>query len=398
MSRLPTVLRPLFPVVKKITLLAPELILPIARRLPPFCRRGAPPRSAAASTAGYVASRPAGGVDYITLVPRIRVRRELPVGVPADHWAFRSAQCATISPAFVARIRNGRAVGHYGAIISEDDTLLFDLSPYFGAIRAEQHPVFLRFGLPAAQYVQGSVGVLTTRGIDNYYHFLLDVLPRLDLLHRSGLSVDRYLVNRHLPFQRELLERFGVPLDRIVQSRDCPHLRSAELVVPSLPDNEMQTPRWAVALLREHLLPQNLESPHRRFYVGRGTRRNSRIVKNERVLMEALRHHGVTPIDPGSMSVAEQVKVFAEAELVVAAHGAALANLAFCSPGATVVELFAPDYVNPCYWVLASQVEGLNYRYLIGEGRFRSPSRPMMGVSSDIFVDPTKLGHILDGC
>ena len=34
----------------------------------------------------------------------------------------------------------------------------------------------------------GSVGVLTTRGSENYYHFLTDVLPRLELLRRAGAS------------------------------------------------------------------------------------------------------------------------------------------------------------------------------------------------------------------
>ncbi len=95
------------------------------------------------------------------------------------------------------------------------------------------------------------------------------------------------------------------------------------------------------------------------------------------------------------MSVKEQVKLFAEAELVVAAHGAALTNLVFCSPGTRIVELFPPDYVNVCFWALSTQVDGLEYRYLVGEGRRRRPGRPMLGVSSDISVDLTKLGQLV---
>jgi capsular polysaccharide biosynthesis protein len=66
------------------------------------------------------------------------------------------------------------------------------------------------------------------------------------------------------------------------------------------------------------------------------------------------------------MSVAEQISLFAAAEVVIGAHGAALTNTVFCSPGTKVIEIFAPDYVNPCYRKLSSQV-GLEYWEFIGE-------------------------------
>jgi capsular polysaccharide biosynthesis protein len=97
------------------------------------------------------------------------------------------------------------------------------------------------------------------------------------------------------------------------------------------------------------------------------------------------------------MSVAEQAKVFAEADVIVATHGAALANLCFASPGSTVIELFAPDYVNVCYWALAQRVPGLRYRYLVGEGSPRRARRQKMdGVASDIQVDVGTLTRLLE--
>ena len=70
--------------------------------------------------------------------------------------------------------------------MTEDDTLLFDLSPYYGAAVPSQHPVFLRCRPQVVTELSGSVGVLTTRGSENYYHFLFDVLPRLELLARQA--------------------------------------------------------------------------------------------------------------------------------------------------------------------------------------------------------------------
>ena len=44
--------------------------------------------------------------------------------------------------------------------------------------------------------------------------------------------------------------------------------------------------------------------------------------------------------EPSGLSFAETVRLWSSASLVVAPHGAGLANLMFCPPGATVVELF----------------------------------------------------------
>ena len=96
------------------------------------------------------------------------------------------------------------------------------------------------------------------------------------------------------------------------------------------------------------------------------------------------------------MRVEDQIRLFAEAAVVVAAHGAALTNVAFCSPGAVVVELFAPDYVNTCYWALTAEVDGVEYRYAVGEGRNPRPGTPLHGVWSDIVAPIGAVLRILD--
>ena len=263
-----------------------------------------------------------------------------------------------IKPAVVATVRHGRVLDHYAAVITEDDTLLFDLSPYYGVQRPTQHPVFLRRRLPEVSVVSGSVGVLTTRGSENYYHFLTDVLPRLELLRRAGAEPDAFAVNRTARFQRDLLDQLGLTADRCLGSDKYPHLRADELVVPSLPDENLKTPRWIVPWLRERFLPRTLSRPHRRLYVTRGDKKHTRRVENEAALLGALGPLGFEMVDPGAMTPSEQVRLFAEAECVVGPHGAGLTNLAFAPPGAAVVELFACDYVNECFWALASDSGG----------------------------------------
>ena len=124
-------------------------------------------------------------------------------------------------------------------------------------------------------------------------------------------------------------------------------------------------------------------------------KRRHRRVKNEAELVAALEPLGFEAVDPGVLAPAEQVRAFAEAEYIVGPHGARLTNLAFAAPGAAVIELFAHDYVNECFWALACTVEGLRYRYLVGDG---SPvrSRRNRGVASDIKVDTGQVLRLLD--
>ena len=143
-------------------------------------------------------------------------------------------------------------------------------------------------------------------------------------------------------------------------------------------------------------MPDTLAPPHRRLYVTRGETRHTRRVKNEGALLSLLEPLGFERIDPGSMTPAAQVRAFAEAECVVGPHGAGLTNLAFAPPGAAVVELFARDYVNECFWALACTVEGLRYRYVVGDGT-SSRSRRNRGVASDIAVDPRQVLHVVHG-
>jgi len=95
------------------------------------------------------------------------------------------------------------------------------------------------------------------------------------------------------------------------------------------------------------------------------------------------------------MSVSDQIRAFAEADVIVSAHGAALVNLVFASPGATVIELFPAGALVPDYWKLATGVPGLDYRYLLGVGRRRSAGRSRMLVS-DVVVDVVALSEIVD--
>ena len=130
------------------------------------------------------------------------------------------------------------------------------------------------------------------------------------------------------PFQRQLLELAGLSADSIVDAVEHPHVTADVLVVPAPPAMSEVNPPWAVQWLRDRLLPRvDLTGPRQRIYVTRGPSANNRTVLNDDVVTALLESRGFVLVDPGQLTVAEQIRTFANADVIVATHGAALANL-----------------------------------------------------------------------
>jgi capsular polysaccharide biosynthesis protein len=118
-------------------------------------------------------------------------------------------------------------------------------------------------------------------------------------------------------------------------------------------------------------------------------------VLNDDAVTAVLEDRGFVLVDPGQLTVADQIRAFANAEVVVATHGAALANLTFCTPGALVIELFPAGCLLPDYWRLVSGIPGVRYRYLTAPGKAPRRGRAAT-IVRDIEVDVPALQRLLD--
>ena len=170
-------------------------------------------------------------------------------------------------------------------------------------------------------------------------------------------------------YQRQLLELARIP-GPYLQPRDGLTYRADRLLVPSNPNWALQAPPAMVHWLRDRLPPKDPPSRRTRLYLTRGTTPQTRRYVQEEELMVGLAERGFERLDPGSLSVQEQIDVFSTAEAIVAPHGAGLTNVTFSPPGVRVLELFPSTYVHRGLWAIC-QALGADYRY-IGHG-YRTP-------------------------
>lgn len=286
-------------------------------------------------------------------------------------WEFREMPYSHHFSPFVGVIPDGRIWGIRGAVLTPEDKLVWDVSIEHSAEPPEMHSVFRKASLPPPVSCDETCANLAYTAGDSYFHWMLDVLPRLDLIQQSGIPIDRYvfsyMANPPLSFQQETLDMLGIPEEVRFQPQADTHIQIRRLVVPSLIGHTSRYPKWAVDYLRRRLLPA---AGHSRIYISRSDARHRRVANEEQVI-KLLEAYGFVAISLRHRSVSEQIGLFASAEVIVSPHGANLTNLIFCRPGTRVIELFSPGYVNPIYWAISHHAH-MRYACLVGSGR-RSP-------------------------
>jgi len=206
----------------------------------------------------------------------------------------------------------------------------------------------------------------------NYCHWLLDWLPRLSLCEHAGPFENIVCNNRvRHDFMAESLAFLGYSDRTVIEAAARPVWRFEKLLVP---DSAITgTFRHPMQLCHPDLIgwwrsKLPVRKPRRKFYIPRT---NKRVVQNETELVNLL--DGFEVFDPGRHSFEEQIEAFSEAEAVVGAHGAGLANILFAPEGCRVLELFPPRGGMAAFACLAN---ALNHDYDLAiedDGRPPSP-------------------------
>jgi hypothetical protein len=241
--------------------------------------------------------------------------------------------------------------------------------------------------------LQGPVLAVADLSAEVYYHWLLENLPRLGMalealeaeLPRSALRIWHNGGDGAVT-REALVEILGLDPDQLIDARLHPWIRAEHLLVPGFPSPFGQPGGAVRAWLRSRVAPPPGEQPWgaRRLWLSRhGASR--RPVWGEAECLRQLERFGLTPVDPSTLGLRRQAALMTGAELVVAPHGAALANLVFAPPGTDVLELHHPDYAPPYFHTLAA-TGGLRlarcrqgeppphaYRYLLYEGPIVEP-------------------------
>lgn len=216
-----------------------------------------------------------------------------------------------------------------------------------------RHAAMLRGRMPRVHLRRATW--VTERVYDNHAHWLTAHLPKLLLLKKRGLLDDLVLPEQRTPAIDASLGMIGLAPARFRCFDPATILDVDRLTV-------LVTDRFRPELLRSVRAAYARSAPGppgRRVFVSRARARGRRLL-NETQLWPQLVSRGFERVMMEDLAFPEQVRLMQETAVLVAPHGAGIANMIFCPEGADVVEIADVGYPNPNFYAMAV---ALSHRY-----------------------------------
>jgi len=227
------------------------------------------------------------------------------------------------------QINNGRVFTNYVenlAVISKN-ILIKDVSfqQIKGYLKQNKNEVLLNGTPKFKKKVNGRMLVLTqgASGHFNYAHWLFDIIPKIILISQQ-YKIDKkdfFYLSRLNKFQKETLKLININIDtkKIIDSNKFRHVEAKKLF-------------------------------------------HCKLINNKEVVM-FLRKKNFKILRLSNLKFIDQVSIFSNCKLIIAPHGAGLANITFCRRNTKVVEII-PKYIKNYEYKRVSKINKLNHQFI----------------------------------
>ena len=148
--------------------------------------------------------------------------------------------------------------------------------------------------------------------------------------------------------------------------------------------------KWIFKYIRSlysHIWSQFKQIPGKYTYISR-KKATCRRILNEGSYMDELGALGVQVYCMEDLSFIDQIRLFAESEIVTGPHGAAYSFAAFSQPGSLLYEIYRADNIKGHYSILANEC-GLQYRRFYGIDTFDETTHDMT-IDKESYIEELK--------
>ena len=270
-------------------------------------------------------------------------------------------------PTFIVKIPQGIVQGMNGLVLIDNqciEEMIWRGCPGNYLVAQKIEPSMI-------QKVNGRMAVITQPAYDNYFHWHTEILSRLALLEIQGTEYDYLYVPQKSKFMRETLKMWGIPESKIIAptSEDFA-IQADEIILPSLVCNSNHGWTHFVNYVRPELLAyvknklfssvkqkDNINFS-KKIFISRKDAPFRKVI-NEDEVFEKFKPYGFERYELSKLSVAEQIVLFNQAEIIVSAQGTGLANSIYCTQKTKIIELFQ-SLCDCTVWYI-SQIFNLDY-------------------------------------
>lgn len=193
---------------------------------------------------------------------------------------------------------------------------------------------------------------------ENHYHTLVDKLPTLFGYRLLGLDCPLIAAYRPNETMYHMMDLLGIERERVKVDM-WSDVVAERAIVP--------TPARLRALFIDfcEALPKGRSPFGPRIYIARGDA-SGRGMENEPEVEASLARRGFDIVRMEEHDFEAQIAIAANAEVIVAPHGAGMTNMIFAARGCRIVELIPERYMVRFFWQLAVDC-GHRYGVLVGK-------------------------------
>jgi Glycosyltransferase 61 len=190
----------------------------------------------------------------------------------------------------------------------------------------------------------------------------------------SGGHPGKYLCYAPERWQQGLLALAGIDLERVVQQAPWTTYHCREVAVHQYSHVDLVPDEMARSLFRNIVVRccagKTASTPERLFVSRRSITKKLggkyRALLNEDELVAAFEAKGYSIVEPELLPFEEQVRLFANAKVVVGLGGAAMFNAVFCRPGTKIVSIESTNVFLLNHARLFAALD-LNYGFILGQ-------------------------------
>ena len=196
------------------------------------------------------------------------------------------------------------------------------------------------------------------RAVGNYAHFLLEMLPMTTIGRTFAQEHDPlFVVHRVQPELQDVVFRsmrlLGIPLNRLLvpDYREPIYFNNLVIVRGLTQHGSFMSPLCMDAM--DEMAAPVSPGTRRKLFIRRAPGWNrGRALLNQEQVCERLAACGFDAIDPGTMTLEQQIAAFRGADHVVGVSGAAMANIVFCKPGTRITMIVPGRFPDTFFWFI----------------------------------------------
>lgn len=222
----------------------------------------------------------------------------------------------------------------------------------------------------------------------NYYHWLVDTIPRLHLARQAGVTARLYLPEQCLSYKyiAESLVPFETEPPVYVKGNDVYQIKKLYLptYAGTINNNHPPSLREVADVYLDHYGAPS--KPTRRIFISRRDAATRSII-NEEEILPVLEKHGFEVFSFSGLTFLQQYELMSSCEAVASPHGAGMTNMMLMPQGGKVIEIHADQgFVKTCYFALANALKH-RYHYILADRRFDTEK----GNDDNLNLDPESL-------